>query len=272
MLMVVMHNKQDYLEFLLSLVKEEGITDAAIIEKEGLSFYLIGVEGISTFHRSKFPGEYDRALVVVIKREEKVGRLLSMIENNNALKMLGLEGKGCVCTMPFEQIRFLEPELSYVKEKGFKMRISDYLKEKRILLNLKARYKEESIKEIAALLKDSKDIVNFRTFLSDVFEREKAGTTGIGNGLAIPHARTDAVKDFVIAFGRSQEGVEFKSLDGNLAKLIFLMGTPKEKGLSAYLKLLAQLTKILKNADFRESLLKASSPKEILNEFKKIES
>lgn len=151
------------------------------------------------------------------------------------------------------------------------MGIGDYLKEERILINLKAHNKEESIKEISRVLKDAKEIVDFNAFLKDVFEREKLGTTGIGDGIAIPHTRTDSVKDFVIAFGRSSEGVEFNSLDGKPAKLIFLMGTHKEKDLSNYLKTLAHLTRLLKHEFFRSSLLKASSPKEIVDAFKKIE-
>lgn len=151
------------------------------------------------------------------------------------------------------------------------MRISDYLKEKRILLNLKARAKEESIKEIAASLKDSKDVVDFKSFLKDVFAREKLGTTGVGSEIAIPHARTDAVEDFVIAFGRSQEGVEFNSLDGKPVRLIFLMGTPKEEKLNSYLKILARLTRLLKEKSFRNLLLRASKPKEILDGFKRVE-
>lgn len=206
MLVVVMHHKRDYLEFLLSFAKGEGMTDALIIEKEGINSYLIGEKEILFFNRSKFSGEYDRALVAVIKREEKVRRLLDFIKNDDTLKMLSLKDKGLVCTMPFQQVKLLELESSHFKKEESKMKISDYLKEKRILLSLKAHGKEESIKEIATLLKDSKDIVDFKSFLKDVFEREKLGTTGVGSEIAIPHARTDAVKDFVIGFGRSQEG------------------------------------------------------------------
>jgi fructose-specific phosphotransferase system IIA component len=151
------------------------------------------------------------------------------------------------------------------------MKIGDYLEQDRISLDLKAHSKEEAVKEIAALLKSAEEIVDFDTFVKDVFDREKLGTTGIGNEIAIPHARTDAVKEFVIAFGRSSEGVEFNSLDGKPAKLIFLIGTQKEKNLNNYLKTLAHLTRLLKRESFRSLLLKASSPKEIIDEFKKVE-
>ncbi|MBW2045679.1 MAG: PTS sugar transporter subunit IIA [Deltaproteobacteria bacterium] len=151
------------------------------------------------------------------------------------------------------------------------MKIKDYLKEERISLNIKARTKEESIKELSILLKDTPEISDFDLFLNDVFERESLKTTGIGGEVAIPHARTDAVKSFVIAFGRSTEGVEFDSLDGEPAKLIFLMGTPKGRNLNGYLEILARLTRLLQRESFRKALLQASSPKEIIGEFNKIE-
>ncbi len=151
------------------------------------------------------------------------------------------------------------------------MRIGDYLKEKHIILDLKARSKEEAIKEMSSVLKDAKEITAFEDFVKDVFERENLGTTGIGNEIAIPHARSDAVSDFVIAFGRSCEGVEFSSLDNKAAKLIFLMGSHKEKNLNNYLKILAHLTRLLQHSSFKEALLKATGSQEIIEEFKKAE-
>lgn len=152
------------------------------------------------------------------------------------------------------------------------MKIADYLKEDRILLDLKARSKEEAIKEISALLNGAGEISDFNRFVRDVFEREELNTTGIGNGIAIPHARSSVVKDFIIAFGRSQEGVEFNSLDRKPAKLVFLMGTPKEKGIKDYLKILAHLTRLLQKESFRKSLLMASNPGEIIKAFRELES
>ena len=151
------------------------------------------------------------------------------------------------------------------------MLVSSYLKENQISLDIKAANKDEAIKELSLLLKDCKDITNFDDFIQDVSSREALSTTGIGNEIGIPHARTEAVKDFVIAFGRSEGGIEFASLDGRPAKLIFLMGTPKEKNLTQYLQFLAKLTRLLKNESFRKTLLKARSPEEILAEFKKAE-
>jgi len=151
------------------------------------------------------------------------------------------------------------------------MRISDYLKEEMICLNLKATGKEEAIKELGSLIRKAKEITNYEKFLKDVLEREKLNTTGIGEGVALPHARTDAVTGFVIAFGRSENGIDFEALDGKKAKLLFLMGTPRKAGLDQYLVLLAHLTRLLKRESFRKSLLKAENPAEVIDIFKKFE-
>lgn len=150
------------------------------------------------------------------------------------------------------------------------MRIHEYLKEGAISLDLKSDTKEKAIREIAGPLKMENNIVDFDTFLSEVFDREKLTTTGIGDEIAIPHARTDAVKDFVIAFGRSKEGINFDSVDGKPVRFIFLIGTPKKEKLGGYLKLLARLTRLLKKDDFKQLLLTALTPKDILSAFKSV--
>ncbi|MFH1778139.1 MAG: PTS sugar transporter subunit IIA [Candidatus Omnitrophota bacterium] len=151
------------------------------------------------------------------------------------------------------------------------MKVTDYLKESQMDLNLPASSKEDAIKKLAALLREAKAVSDYQGFIKDVFEREALNTTGIGHDIAIPHARTDAVKDFVIAFGRVTAGLEFGALDKKPVKLIFLMGTPKEKELHSYLKILSALTRRLDKESFREQLLNASAPKEIIEIFKRVE-
>ena len=102
-----------------------------------------------------------------------------------------------------------------------------------------------------------------------VFEWVKLETTGIGDEIAIPHARTDAVNQLIIAIGRSTNGVEFESLDGRKVKLLFLMGTPKGS-VSHYLKMLAQLTRLLKREPFREKLLEAQDGETVVKLFKEV--
>jgi len=272
MLLIVMHNRKDYLESLILLAKKEGITETTIVEKRNIGIRIIGDSASFIFSKGNLLSTYDKAFVAVLKDEEKIKRLLDLIKNDPILNMLNLEDKGFICTVPFQQIKDLELESAYVKSGRLRIKIGDCLREEQILFDLKSHTKEVLIKEIAGLLKDAKEITDFETFLKDVFEREKLATTGIGSEIAIPHARSDAVKDFVIAFGRAKEGVEFNSLDNKPVKLIFLMGTPKEKRLSAYLKILAHLSKLLGEEALRNSLFKASSPKEVINIFQKAES
>ena len=111
--------------------------------------------------------------------------------------------------------------------------------------------------------------MTLRCFLEDVFERERLETTGIGDEIAIPHARTDAVKQLILAVGRSQHGINFESLDGRKVKLFFLMGIPRES-VSHYLKILAQLTRLLKRGPLREKLFDVEDSKGVVTLFKQM--
>ena len=151
------------------------------------------------------------------------------------------------------------------------MKISDYLQKARIDLDFKAlETKEDTIKSLAGALKGAKEIVDFDQYVSEVFDRENLGTTGIGFGLALPHARTDAVNKIIIYIARVNEGIDFKSLDGEPVKLIFLMGTPNAE-VQNYLKVLSNLTRLLKKELFRTSLLEATSSEEVIEIFKREE-
>lgn len=151
------------------------------------------------------------------------------------------------------------------------MKISDFLKTDRIALDFQAAdSKEDIIKNLAENLNGVPEINDFKQYLADVYERENLGTTGIGFGLALPHARTDAVKDILIYVARIENGVDFKSLDGEPVKLVFLMGTPKSE-VQNYLKMLSNLTRLLKKELFRTSLLEAKTPEEIIEIFKREE-
>ncbi len=150
------------------------------------------------------------------------------------------------------------------------MEVKGYIREELINLDLLSERKEDAIRELARLMESTQGVIDFDLFLEDVFERERLGTTGIGDGIAIPHARTDAVDQLVIAIGRSARGVEFESLDGKKVKLLFLMGTPKGS-VSHYLKILAQLTRLLKEGTFRDKLLEARDKETVVSLFREIE-
>lgn len=150
------------------------------------------------------------------------------------------------------------------------MVVSNYLSEQFCLVDLKATDKEGAIKELADVLAAGGRIIDQEVFVNDVLEREELGSTGIGNGVGIPHARTKAVKGFVIAFGRSKPGIEFKALDGEKVNLLFLMGADPGE-LNLYLRILAELSKLLMSAVFRETLLSAESAAEVIAAVKKFE-
>jgi len=150
------------------------------------------------------------------------------------------------------------------------MKISDYLKEEFCIMELKSKTKEDAIREIVEVLNKSGKIKDIDKFMRDILDRESLGSTGIGHNVALPHARTEAVGEFLIGFGKSIKGIDFKSLDGEPVNLIFLMGT-NPNDLNLYLRMLAELSKCLMENSFRKSLFAANSPKEIINIFKTFE-
>ncbi len=151
------------------------------------------------------------------------------------------------------------------------MAVSGILKKRCCILDLKVKNKKEAICEIAKELNKTKKIKNYQQFIKDVLAREKLGSTGIGNKIAIPHARTSSVKDIVIGFGRVEAGVDFKSLDGEKVKLIFLMGANPNQ-LNLYLRILAEISKLLMNEGFRQSLLEADDTDKIISTIKHFEN
>jgi len=147
------------------------------------------------------------------------------------------------------------------------MRFSEFLRPDRVKLSVSAKRKKEAIKEVAGILDGCGEVTNSEKFIKEIFQREGVETTGIGNGVAVPHARTDAVNDLVIALGRSDEGIEFGAVDGKPVKLIFVMGTPKAN-VTTYLKVLAQLSRVVRTNGCVEKALKAKTAEEMVEIFK----
>jgi len=132
-----------------------------------------------------------------------------------------------------------------------------------IVLNLKAQEKIGVIRELAQLLIERAMITDPEEFYAAILKRENLESTGIGHGVAIPHARTKAVKQLVLAFGRSTTGVDFNSLDGRPCFDIFLIASPEEKK-SEYIATLARLSKFLRRDEVRADLAKAQTGEEVL--------
>ena len=158
------------------------------------------------------------------------------------------------------------------EEKGrlSKVRITDTLSPDRIITDLKGNTKEEVIRELALLVKDDPGMGDYDKFVEDVFKREEDASTGIGHGIALPHARTNSVNDFIIAIGRKNDGVDFQAVDGKPAEIIILMGTPLTK-ISSYLKLLSHLTNLFKRPGFTDALRNAPNPEGIVEVFRQYE-
>jgi PTS system nitrogen regulatory IIA component len=141
------------------------------------------------------------------------------------------------------------------------MKISDILKLDAIIADLKAKNKPEAIKELSQAVSPVAG-AEVEDVAAVLMEREHLGSTGIGGGIAIPHGKLEAVKSIAVGFGRSIKGIEFESLDNRPVHLFFLLLTP-EHSTGGHLKVLAQISKLLKMDQFKERLLAAGSTEQI---------
>jgi PTS system fructose-specific IIC component len=146
------------------------------------------------------------------------------------------------------------------------MRIKDLLKEQSIELNVNTGIssKENVINKLVNLMDKSGNISNIEEYKKGVLEREKHCSTGIGGGIAIPHAKNKAVKDASLSAMVIPNGVDFDALDGEPSKLFFMIAAP-ENGADVHLQVLARLSTILMDDDFKNKLISANSKMEFLN-------
>jgi len=145
------------------------------------------------------------------------------------------------------------------------MKITDFLCKEAIEVNLESTKKKETLKELIDKLADAKKIKeNAREkILQALLDREKLGSTGIGQGVAIPHAKTDKVDEIVCALGTSKKGVDFDALDGEKVFIIFLLIAPQDSA-GMHLKVLAKISRLLKDKFFRQALREAESINEVV--------
>jgi PTS system nitrogen regulatory IIA component len=141
------------------------------------------------------------------------------------------------------------------------MRISELINKNSIIANLTARDKKGAIDELALSVSQTTK-ASAKDIATVLMEREQLGSTGIGGGIAIPHGKLDSVVSIVVGFGRSQEGVEYESLDNKPVHIFFLLLT-SENSTGGHLKVLAQISKLLKMDHFKEGLLTADSVDDI---------
>ena len=143
------------------------------------------------------------------------------------------------------------------------MKIMDFLNKKAISVNVKSTDKEGIIRELVDLLDNASQIKNKEELIKAVLSREALGSTGIGQGVGIPHAKSQNVKELVAAFGLSKNGVDFDSLDGEPVHIFFLLLAPEESA-GPHLKALARISRMLKDKYFRELLRKAKDENDVL--------
>jgi fructose PTS system EIIBC or EIIC component len=143
------------------------------------------------------------------------------------------------------------------------MRITELLKKEIIALDLHAESKSAVIDELVSVLDKSGNLQDAAEFKKAILNRESQSTTGIGEGIAIPHAKTKAVKSPAIAFGKSKAGIDYESLDGAPAHLFFMIAATDGAN-QTHLEALSRLSSILMDADVRKKLLDAATKEEVL--------
>lgn len=142
------------------------------------------------------------------------------------------------------------------------MKISEMLDDNLIIAELKAATKLDVLREFSGLLRENKVVDDEEGLTKVLAARESLGSTGIGDGVAIPHGKLKDLPGLVLAFGRSRRGVDFDSLDGVKAHLFFLLVAPEDAP-GEHLKALARISRMLKNVEVRDSLMRAGDEKEI---------
>ncbi|MDF1493155.1 PTS sugar transporter subunit IIA [Caproiciproducens sp. CPB-2] len=151
------------------------------------------------------------------------------------------------------------------------MRITDLLSEPGINLNASPHSKADAIDELVELMDATGKLKNKAKYKKCVLKREKEGTTGIGEGVAIPHAKTKVVTNAGLSAMVAKEGVEYESLDGSPAKLLFMIAAP-DTSENIHLDVLARLSVLLMDDDFRRNLIEAKSKSEFLSLIDKAET
>ena len=142
------------------------------------------------------------------------------------------------------------------------MKIDDILKKDSIIANLVGTNKKEVLREITDFLQDLGLITNKETLFNTLMEREKLGSTGIGENVAIPHGKSEELSQIVTVFGRSLGGVNFESLDQKPVHFVCMVIAPSNST-GQHLKALARISRLLKNQDLRQGILKLEDANEI---------
>jgi PTS system nitrogen regulatory IIA component len=143
------------------------------------------------------------------------------------------------------------------------MKIMDFLSQDAIIVDLKATDKKSAIVELVEVLKNTKKIKSIDDIISIVLERERLGSTGIGQGVALPHGKTDLLQEPIGVLGISCKGIEFNSLDGEPVHIIFLLAGPVEVA-GQHLKALSKISRLFKDKFLRQAIKEAKTTQEVV--------
>lgn len=146
------------------------------------------------------------------------------------------------------------------------MKLKNILNENVVKINLESNSKDDIIKELLAILKDNNLIEDVDLAYHDVMEREAKMSTGIQHGVAIPHAKTKAVKQLTACIGLKKEGIDFNALDGEKSN-IFIMTLSPSDHIGPHVQFLAEVSRIIKTEEARNSILASETPAEVLSVF-----
>ncbi|MFH2132554.1 MAG: PTS sugar transporter subunit IIA [bacterium] len=151
------------------------------------------------------------------------------------------------------------------------MLITDYLKKECIVVNLKAEKKDQLITALAELQFENHPEIDREEAIAGLYEREKILSTGIGEGIAIPHARLKSIDRISVSCGLLQDEADFDAIDAKPVKMIFLVFFPEDE-VNLQLRFLARISRLLRHAELRENLLCCHRPEDVIDVFRQFEA
>jgi len=142
------------------------------------------------------------------------------------------------------------------------MNMRDALNESCVIADLKGMTKNEVLREMASSLKEAGFISSVEEAVNVILERERLGSTGIGDGIAIPHGKMKGIDHILCAFGRSKQGVDFDAVDGKPVHILFLLLAPEDSA-GLHIQMLSRISRILRDSSFRKHLAEQGKEKDL---------
>jgi PTS system nitrogen regulatory IIA component len=142
------------------------------------------------------------------------------------------------------------------------MNMKDALRESCVIADLKGGTKEEVLTELVSALKDAGLVQDVGQAVGVILEREKLGSTGIGDGVAIPHGKMKGLNRILCVFGRSKEGIDFDAVDGKPVNIFFLLLAPEDSA-GLHIQMLSRISRILRDPSFRKRLIEEGDDKDL---------